>query len=40
MAFGNIRITLGLFVVRVLYLLGAFGQDRVVTSTRKAVKNI
>lgn len=38
MGWGNIGITLGLFLVRVLYLLGAFGQDKVVNSRKKATK--
>ena len=38
MGWGNIGVTLGLFLVRVLYLLGAFGQDKVVNSTKKAMR--
>lgn len=38
MGWGNIGVTLALFVVRILYLMGAFGQDRVVNSTKKAIK--
>ncbi|KAK4691484.1 hypothetical protein P7C71_g5526, partial [Lecanoromycetidae sp. Uapishka_2] len=38
MAWGNIGITAGLLLVRVLYLTGALGQDRNVKSTRDAVK--
>lgn len=38
MAWGNIGITAGLLVTRVLYLVGAFGQDMVVRSTKEAVK--
>ena len=37
MAWGNIGVTLGLFSVRILYLFGALGQDRVVNSTKKAM---
>ncbi|CAF9909159.1 hypothetical protein IMSHALPRED_007634 [Imshaugia aleurites] len=40
LTWGNIGITLGLLVVRVFYLLGAFGQDKVVKSTTKAIKDI
>lgn len=38
MGWGNIGVTLGLFVFRSLYLTGAFGQDKVVNSTKKAIK--
>lgn len=38
MGWGNIGITLGLFLVRVLYLMGAFGKDKVVNSTNRAIK--
>ncbi len=38
MAWGNIGITAGLLVTRVLYLVGAFGDDLVVESTKDAVK--
>jgi hypothetical protein len=38
MAWGNIGVTAGLLVVRILYLIGALGQDRVVASTKQAVK--
>lgn len=34
-AWGNIGATFFLLVVRVLYLAGVFGKDRVVSSTRK-----
>lgn len=40
MAWGNIGITLGLFIVRVLYLIGAFGQITVVKNTKAVKKNI
>ena len=36
MGWGNIGVTLGLFLFRVLYL--AFGQDKVVNSTKKTMK--
>lgn len=35
-AWGNIGVTLGLFLVRLLYLMGFLGQDKVVNSTKKA----
>lgn len=38
MGWGNIGVTAGLLVTRVLYLVGAFGDDRVVESTKDAVK--
>lgn len=38
MGWGNIGITLGLLVTRILYLMGALGEDRVVRSTKDAVK--
>lgn len=38
MAWGNIGITAGLLAARLSYLLGAFGQDRVVKSTKEVVK--
>ena len=38
MAWGNIGITAGLFVARMLYFMGLFGEDRVVESTKEAVK--
>ena len=38
MAWGNIGVTLGLFLVRLLYLMGFLGQDKVVNSTKKALK--
>ena len=37
MAWGNIGITLALFIFRVLYLTGLLGQDRVVQSARKTM---
>lgn len=37
MAWANIGITGGLFVFRGLYLMGAFGQDRVLKSERKMI---
>lgn len=40
MGWGNIGVTLGLFFVRVLYLVGAFGQDKVINSTKAIKKNI
>ena len=39
LGWGNIGITASLFIVRVLYLAGFLGEDRVVNSTRKAVKS-
>ena len=39
LAWGNIGITMFLFTGRVLYLSGVLGKDRVVESTKKAVKN-
>ncbi len=39
-AWGNIGVTAFLFVVRTLYLAGAFGKDRVVENTEKVVKKI
>lgn len=36
LAWGNIGITAGLFVTRVLYLAGAFGEDRVVRTKKQA----
>lgn len=38
MAWGNIGVTLGLFLTRVLYLTGFWGQDKVVNSTKKTIK--
>lgn len=38
MAWGNIGVTAGLLLTRVLYLVGALGKDRVEESTRYAVK--
>lgn len=38
MGWGNIGITAGLLVTRVLYLVGALGDDLVVESTKDAVK--
>lgn len=38
MAWGNIGVTLGLFLTRVLYLTGFLGQDKVVNSTKKTIK--
>ncbi|MCJ1274469.1 hypothetical protein MMC21_002265 [Puttea exsequens] len=38
MAWGNIGVTTGLFVTRVLYLTGALGADKVVESTKDAMK--
>ena len=40
LAWGNIGVTFFLFIVRVLYLAGAFGEDRVVRSTKEAAKKI
>lgn len=40
MGWGNIGITAGLLLTRVLYLVGAFGEDRVTESTKAAVKKI
>ena len=37
MAWGNIGATAFLLLVRLLYLSGAFGKDRVVKSARKAL---
>jgi len=37
-AWGNIGVTAVLLVVRVLYLVGAFGQDNVVDNTNKDTK--
>lgn len=34
-AWGNIGVTIFLFIVRILYLSGVFGKDRVVQSTKK-----
>ena len=39
LGWGNIGVTLFLFIVRVLYLAGVLGKDRVVESTKEAVKN-
>ena len=38
MAWGNIGVTAGLFITRCLYLLGAFGKDRVVDEGGKTKK--
>lgn len=38
MGWGNIGVTLGLLLIRVLYLMGALGQDKVINSTKKAIK--
>ena len=38
MAWGNIGVTLGLFLVRIMYLTGGLGQDKVVDHTKKALK--
>ena len=38
MTWGNIGVTLGLFLVRLLYLMGFLGQDKVVNRTKKALK--
>ena len=38
MGWGNIGITAGLLVVRTLYLIGALGEDRVVASSKQAMK--
>ncbi|KAL2042944.1 hypothetical protein N7G274_004002 [Stereocaulon virgatum] len=38
MAWGNIGVTTGLLVVRIFYLIGALGQNRVVATTKQAVK--
>lgn len=35
MAWGNIGVTFGLFSIRILYLSGALGQDKVVNDTKK-----
>jgi len=37
MAWGNIGITASLFVFRLLYLMGMFGQDRVLKSESKMI---
>lgn len=36
LAWGNIGFTFFLFVMRIVYLLGIFGDDRVVVSAKKA----
>ncbi len=38
MGWGNIGITAGLLVTRTLYFVGALGEDRVVESTKMAMK--
>jgi len=38
MGWGNIGITAALLVTRTLYFVGAFGQDRVVESTKEAMR--
>lgn len=38
MGWGNIGVTLGLFLVRIMYLMGLFGEDKVVNSTKNAIK--
>lgn len=38
LVWGNIGFTLFLLIVRVLYLSGLLGEDRVVESTKKAIK--
>lgn len=40
LGWGNIGITLFVFFIRVLYLAGFLGKDRVVESTAKAAKRI
>ena len=37
-AWGNIGITVALLITRVLYLAGMLGEDKVVESTKQAVK--
>lgn len=37
MAWGNIGVTFGLFLIRILYLSGVLGQDKVVKNTKKAL---
>ena len=37
MAWGNIGATVFLLIMRILYLAGVFGKDRVVRSTRKGL---
>ena len=37
-AWGNIGITLALLITRVLYLTGVLGEDKIVESTKQAVK--
>ena len=37
MGWGNIGVTLGLLVIRVLYLVGAFGQDYTEKATKKTI---
>ncbi|MCJ1452263.1 hypothetical protein MMC28_002605 [Mycoblastus sanguinarius] len=38
MGWGNIGVTAALFIARILYLVGAFGEDNVVKSTQEAVR--
>ena len=38
MAWGNIGVTVGLLITRVLYLTGILGEDKIVESTKQAVK--
>ncbi|KAK0509854.1 hypothetical protein JMJ35_007248 [Cladonia borealis] len=38
LAWGNIGVTMGLLITRVLYLAGILGEDKIVESTKQAVK--
>ena len=38
MAWGNIGVTVGLLITRVLYLAGILGEDKIVESTKQAAK--
>ena len=38
MAWGNIGVTLSLCLVRIVYLMGGLGQDKVVDYSKKALK--